>query len=419
MLCNVQSKLLKEQTDKVLKCHHEDPLPHHSCFCIGCFLNNFKDTFGPGQREEQMWLCAMLLGQLCGLREALISTLGPLKVLGEEHEARHVQDVIQDDVILWYGEFHGFQDFSEVEWLRKPESCFEQILDSVYMCWMLINWKKRIFELFWTLEMKFSSLWSLQTRILGGLDLGMSCPGACVPVSSNSDGGDLANFRPLGLLGGYGLIALCKISVGKSTVSPVATHSQKCEWISWMDDGNLATIPSPFPCIQTEVISLGRHLHAWQRRGQDFTANSLRESIKFDDNWRSVKLDLRQLQSRHKTLEEDGGTALDPCNNIRSANSHIIYICLWIYEWFSKLGMEHRRTAHCFWGSFYQLRFGIVSWCNLWCPGDIFVYDLSSGHFGCLPHFGWNCGVWRLSNHVYHSMRNDLALFHYAIRFAF
>lgn len=130
----------------------------------------------------------------------------------------------------------------------------------IYMCWMLINWKKkRIFELFWTLEMKFSSLWSLQTRILGGLDLGMSCSGACVPVSSNSDGGDLANFRPLGLLGllgGYGLIALCKISVGKSTVSPVATHSQKCQWISWMDDGNLAplhsrdtTIPSSFPCI--------------------------------------------------------------------------------------------------------------------------------------------------------------------------
>ena len=102
-----------------------------------------------GKCEEQMWLCAMLLGQLCGLREALISTLGPLKVLGEEHEARHVQDVIQDDVILWYGEFHGFQDFSEVEWLRKPESCFEKILDNVYMCWMLIDWKKQIFELFW------------------------------------------------------------------------------------------------------------------------------------------------------------------------------------------------------------------------------------------------------------------------------
>lgn len=67
---------------------------------------NLKKSFGSGHREEQMWLCAMLLGQLCGLREALISTLGPLKVLGEEHEARHVQDVIQDDVILWYGEFH-------------------------------------------------------------------------------------------------------------------------------------------------------------------------------------------------------------------------------------------------------------------------------------------------------------------------
>lgn len=111
------------------------------------------------------------------------------------------------------------------------------------------------------------------------------------------------------------LIALCKIWVWKSTVSPVATQSQKCQWISWMDDGNLATIPSPFPCIQTEVISLGRHLHAWQRPGQDFieisgqrfTANSFRKSVKFDDNWRSVKLDLRQLQSRHKTLEEDGG----------------------------------------------------------------------------------------------------------------
>lgn len=85
---------------------------------MGCFLNNFKDASDLGicgKCEEQMWLCAMLLGQLCGLREALISTLGPLKVLGEEHEARHVQDVIQDDVILWYGEFHGFQDFSEVE----------------------------------------------------------------------------------------------------------------------------------------------------------------------------------------------------------------------------------------------------------------------------------------------------------------
>ena len=48
-----------------------------------------------------MWLCAMLLAQLCGLREALISTLGPLKVLGEEHEARHVHVVIQDVALVW------------------------------------------------------------------------------------------------------------------------------------------------------------------------------------------------------------------------------------------------------------------------------------------------------------------------------
>jgi len=94
---------------------------------------------GAQHQQEQMWLCAMLLGQLCGLREALISTLGPLKVLGEEHE-----------------------------------------------------------------------------------DLTLACR--------------------------------------------VLVHV------------------SQFPQIQMEVISLGRHLHAWQR---------------------SVKLDLRQLQSRHKTLEEE------------------------------------------------------------------------------------------------------------------
>ena len=55
---------------------------------------------------------------------------------------------------------------------------------------------------------------------------------------------------------------------------------------------------------------------------QRFTANLLRK--RFDDS-RSVKLDLRQLQSRHKILEEDGGSALDPCNHIRSANSHIVF----------------------------------------------------------------------------------------------
>jgi hypothetical protein len=34
-----------------------------------------------------MWFCAMLLAQLFGLREVLISILGRLKVLSEEHEA--------------------------------------------------------------------------------------------------------------------------------------------------------------------------------------------------------------------------------------------------------------------------------------------------------------------------------------------
>eukprot|EP00434_Breviolum_minutum_P020893 symbB.v1.2.018430.t1/scaffold1470.1/size116919/13 len=51
-------------------------------------LDECREVLAEGvqHQQEQMWLCAMLLGQLCGLREALISTLGPLKVLGEEHE---------------------------------------------------------------------------------------------------------------------------------------------------------------------------------------------------------------------------------------------------------------------------------------------------------------------------------------------
>eukprot|EP00435_Cladocopium_sp_Y103_P051882 s618_g16.t1 len=41
---------------------------------------------GLQHQQEQMWFCAMLLAQLFGLREALISILGRLRVLSEEHE---------------------------------------------------------------------------------------------------------------------------------------------------------------------------------------------------------------------------------------------------------------------------------------------------------------------------------------------
>ena len=60
MLCNVQSKLLtKEQTDKVLKCHHEDPLPPSFLFLHGMLSEQL-------QRHIWIWASAANVRSKCG-----------------------------------------------------------------------------------------------------------------------------------------------------------------------------------------------------------------------------------------------------------------------------------------------------------------------------------------------------------------
>lgn len=60
---------------------------------------------GLQHQQEQMWFCAMLLAQLFGLREALISILGRLKVLSEEHEDLS----LSSRVLVHVSQFPGVQ----------------------------------------------------------------------------------------------------------------------------------------------------------------------------------------------------------------------------------------------------------------------------------------------------------------------
>lgn len=144
------------------------------------------------------------------------------------------------------------------------------------MCWMLINWKKRIFGLFWTLEMKFSSLWSLQTLMYLGRTWPWHAVSWCMCPSFLK-----FRWRWLGKLQttartartARGLWPHCFVQNFSWKVHSLTSCNSIWKMsVNFLDGwGQLGytTIPSPFPCIRTEVISLGRHLHAWQRRGQD------------------------------------------------------------------------------------------------------------------------------------------------------